>query len=59
MEKVRTRDFIYTTDGLYFASTNYIHPNDRYISFLRYIPDSKGDREKDGVKYRKVDSTEA
>lgn len=26
MEKVRTRDFIYTTDGLYFASTNYIHP---------------------------------
>lgn len=59
MEKVRTRDFIYTTDGLYFASTNYIHPNDRYISFLRYIPDSKGDREKDGVKYRKVDSTES
>ena len=58
-EKVRTRDFIYTTDGLYFASTNYIHPNGRYISFLRYIPDSEGDREKDGKRYRKVTSEEA
>ena len=57
--KVRTRDFIYTTDGMYFASTNYIHPEDRYISFLRYIPDENGDREKDGIKYRKVGSEEA
>ena len=57
--QVRTRDFIYTTDGMYFASTNYIHPEDRYISFLRYIPDENGDREKDGIKYRKVGSEEA
>ena len=59
MEQVRTRDFIYTTDGLYFASTNYIHPEDRYISFLRYIPDPDGDRQKDGIRYRKVSSEEA
>lgn len=59
MEQVRTRDFIYTTDGLYFASTNYIHPDDRFISFLRYIPDPEGDREKDGKRYRKVGSEEA
>ncbi|MBR0271927.1 MAG: DNA polymerase subunit beta [Methanobrevibacter sp.] len=57
--QVRTRDFIYTTDGMYFASTNYIHPEDRYISFLRYIPDENGDREKDGIRYRKVGSEEA
>lgn len=59
MEKVRTRDFIYTTDGLFFASTNYIHPNNRYISFLRYIPNENGDREKNGKKYSKVTSEEA
>ena len=59
MEKVRTRDFIYTTDGLFFASTNYVHPENRYISFLRYIPDENGDREKNGVKYSKVSSDEA
>ena len=59
MEKVRTRDFIYTTDDLLFASTNYVHPDNRYISFLRYIPDPEGDRERDGKKYRKVSSDEA
>jgi len=59
MEQIRTRDFIYTSDDLYFASTNYIHPEDRIISFLRYIPDPNGDREKDGKKYRKVGSSEA
>ncbi len=59
MQKVRTRDFIYTSDDLYFASTNYIHPEDRIISFLRYIPYPNGDREKNGKKYRKVGSDEA
>lgn len=59
MENVRTRDFIYTEDELYFASTNYIHPEGRYISFLRYVPDPQGDREKDGKRYRKVNSQEA
>lgn len=57
--KVRTRDFIYTTDDLYFASTNYIHPEDRIISFLRYVPDENGDREKNGKRYSKVTSEEA
>ena len=56
MKPVRTRDFIYTSDDLYFASTNYIHPQDKVNSFLRYIPDSEGDREKNGKRYRKVGS---
>ena len=59
MKQVRTRDFIYTSDDLYFASTNYIHPENRVISFLRYVPDPEGDREKDGKHYRKVGSEEA
>lgn len=58
-KQVRTRDFIYTTDGLFFAATNYIHPENRIISFLRYIPDENGDREKEGVRYSKVGSDEA
>ncbi|RBQ22271.1 hypothetical protein ALNOE001_19970 [Candidatus Methanobinarius endosymbioticus] len=57
--KIRTRDFIYTTDDLFFASTNYLHPKDRFISFLRYIPDENGDREKNGRNYSKVSSEEA
>lgn len=57
--EVRTRDFIHSKDDLYFASTNYLHPEDRLISFLRYIPDENGEREKNGKRYSKVGSDEA
>ncbi|MDR1721873.1 MAG: DNA polymerase subunit beta [Methanobrevibacter sp.] len=57
--KARTRDFIYTKDDLFFATTNYIHPENRILAFLRYIPDENGDREKDGKTYSKVSSQEA
>jgi predicted nucleotidyltransferase len=57
--EVRTRDFIYTKDDLFFATTNYIHPKDYVLSFLRYIPDENGDRIKNGRKYSKVSSDEA
>lgn len=57
--RARTRDFIYTTDDLFFATTSYLHPEDRILSFLRYIPDINGDRSKNGQKYSKVDSKQA
>jgi uncharacterized protein len=55
----RIRDFIYTKDDLYFATTTYLHPKDRIISFLRYINDPGGDRSINDVRYSKVDSNEA
>ncbi len=55
----RTRDFIYTKDDLFFATTSYLHPKDRILSFLRYVPDEKGDRSKNDGKYSKVDSKQA
>jgi uncharacterized protein len=57
--RARPRDFIYTTDDLFFATTTYLHPNDRTLSFLRYIPDINGDRSLNGKKYVKVDSKKA
>ena len=57
--RARPRDFIYTTDDLFFATTTYLHPDDRIISFLRYIPDQNGDRSLNGIKYSKVDSKQA
>jgi predicted nucleotidyltransferase len=57
--RVRPRDFIYTTDDLFFATTTYLHPEDRIISFLRYIPDRNGDRSLNNKKYSKVDSNQA
>lgn len=57
--RARPRDFIYTTDNLFFATTNYLHPEDRIISFLRYIPDPDGERSKNSSRYSKVDSKQA
>ncbi len=57
--RVRPRDFIYTIDDLFFASTNYLHPEDRIIAFLRYIPDPKGERLKNNTRYSKVDTKQA
>ena len=57
--RVRPRDFIHTSDDLFFATTTYLHPEDRIISFLRYIPDQNGDRSLNNKKYSKVDSNQA
>src|SRR5664280_2771689 len=57
--RVRPRDFIHTTDDLFFATTTYLHPEDRIISFLRFIPDQKGDRSLNNKHYSKVDSNQA
>lgn len=54
--KARIRDFIYTSDDLFFAVTSYVHPEDRILSFLRYIPDSEGERSLNSARYSKVNS---
>ncbi|WP_282730993.1 DNA polymerase subunit beta [Methanobacterium alcaliphilum] len=57
--RARPRDFIYTKDDLFFATTSYLHPEDRILAFLRYIPDDEGERSINGQKYSKVDSEQA
>lgn len=57
--QARIRDFIYTKDDLFFATTTYLHPEDRIISFLRYINDPDGDRSLNDLKYSKVNSKQA
>lgn len=57
--KARPRDFIYTSDDLFFATTSYLHPEDRILAFLRYVPDPHGDRSLNNKRYSKVDSEQA
>lgn len=54
--RARIRDFIHTTDDLFFAVTSYLHPAGRIISFLRYMPDMDGERSLDSARYSKVSS---
>ncbi|MEM2828660.1 MAG: hypothetical protein QXZ14_00185, partial [Candidatus Jordarchaeales archaeon] len=46
--------FIEDIDGLIFDVKGLLHPPDRVIAYLRYFPDREGERERRGVKYRKV-----
>ncbi|MFQ5831897.1 MAG: hypothetical protein ACE5H4_04295 [Candidatus Thorarchaeota archaeon] len=47
--------FIVTDDGLVFEVKGVVHPRDRLIAYLRYVPDSNGDRQsKDGTRFNKI-----
>jgi len=52
--KAREGDFIETSEGLMFDVKGLIHPPNRIIAFLRYFPDEKGERKRNGERYSKV-----
>ena len=47
-------DFVETIEKLIFDVKGLVHPPDRVIAYVRYVPDTRGDRVKSGVKYRKI-----
>lgn len=56
--RARIRDFFETKEGWIFAVADYSHPHG-LRSLLRYVPDSEGEREADGRRYRKMDFDES
>jgi len=52
--KAREGDVIESLDGLFFDVKGLAHPPEKVVSFIRFIPDPKGDRKREGVTYRKV-----
>ncbi len=54
MLKTRLRDFLLTKDNWLFAVVDYFH-KDGIRATLRYVPDENGDRELNGVRYKKYD----
>ncbi len=43
-----------TQDGLIFTVKGLIHPPQAVVAYLRYVPDAQGQRERHGVRYRRV-----
>lgn len=43
-----------TAEGLIFTVKGLIHPHYRLIAYLRYLPDHAGDRNRDGIVYRRI-----
>ncbi|HII02918.1 TPA: DNA polymerase subunit beta [Methanosarcinaceae archaeon] len=54
MLKTRLRDFLLTKDDWLFAVVDYFH-KDGIRATLRYVPDETGDRELNGIRYKKYD----
>lgn len=45
---------IETKEGLIFTVKGLVHPPERRIAYLRYLPDTQGDRKRKGKHYRRV-----
>jgi predicted nucleotidyltransferase len=56
MHRMRARegDFVESSDGLLFDVKGLLHPSDRVVAYLRYYPDNRGTRSRNGVRYVKV-----
>jgi predicted nucleotidyltransferase len=56
MRRMRARegDFVESSDGLLFDVKGLLHPPDRIVAYLRYYPDNRGARFRNGVRYVKV-----
>ena len=52
--KAREGDLIETYDNLIFDVKGLIHPPNRFIAYVRYIQDPKGDRQRKNILYKKV-----
>lgn len=54
MQRVVEGFAVETIDGWIFTVKGSLHPPDRWIAYLRYLPDPLGDRQREGLAYRRV-----
>ena len=53
-QKPKDRDLIETNEGLIFCVVGYLHPNDRYTAYLKYVPASEGKWTRGEAAYSRV-----
>jgi len=54
MRGFRDRDFLRTKEGLFFCVVGPVHPPDRVISYVKYIPAEMGRWGKGGERFRRI-----
>lgn len=52
-------DFLETREGLIFDVKGLVHPPEKIVAFIRYVPDERGGRRRKGRNYRKIYSLDA
>ena len=53
MRPPKDRDFVETTEGLFFCLVGYLHPPGRYAAYLKYTPASAGKWARGEIAYRR------
>ena len=53
MRPPKDRDFVETTDGLFFCVVGYVHPPGRCVAYLKYTPASGGKWARGDITYRR------
>jgi len=46
--------FVESVEGLIFDVKGLVHPPDKIVAYVRYVPSKEGDRVRDGKRYRKI-----
>ena len=46
--------YLESTDGLLLAVKGLVHPPQAVVAYLRYAPDANGEREREGIRYRRL-----
>ncbi len=54
VRRFRDRDFIETPEGFFFCVVDGIHPNNRVIAYLKYVPDKTGKWGRNNRKFKRV-----
>jgi len=54
MRKFRDRDFIQTREGFFFCVVGPLHPSDRVISYLKYVPSELGVWGRRGKRFQRA-----
>ncbi len=54
MRRFRDRDFLQTPEGFFFCVVGPLHPPDRIISYLKYVPSESGVWGKDKKRFKRV-----
>ncbi|MFX1266269.1 MAG: hypothetical protein ACFFH0_12860 [Promethearchaeota archaeon] len=51
MRRIKDRDFLKTPEDYLFCVVGYSHPRERVISYLKYVPNSRGKWGREGKRY--------
>jgi len=54
MRKFRDRDFIQTREGFFFCVVGPLHPSDRVVSYLKYVPSELGVWGRGGKRFKRA-----